>query len=76
MIEAGGGGKERLIPTPGGKKAGRRPDILYRTPDGQLRGRNVGKTMADGSPVTREVDALNDLNGPGNLPTDFVPYDR
>ena len=57
-------------------KGGRRPDILYRTPDGQLRGRNVGKTMADGSPVPREVDALNDLNGPGNLPTGFVPYDR
>ncbi|MFV8751899.1 SpvB/TcaC N-terminal domain-containing protein [Nannocystaceae bacterium ST9] len=75
-IEAGGGAKERLVKTPGGKKSGRRPDIIYRTPDGQLRGRNVGRTNADGSPVTREVDALEDLNGPGKLPTDFVPYDR
>ena len=75
-ILAGGGGREQLIRTPGGVKNSRRPDVLYRTPDGQLRGRNVGKTMADGSPVPREVDALNDLNGRGKLPTDFVPYDR
>jgi len=76
ILRGGGREKEQLIPTPGGKKSGRRPDILYETPDGQLRGRNVGKTKADGTPVTREVDALDDLNGPGGLPTDFVPYDR
>lgn len=76
IIAGGGIEQERLIQTPGGIKSGRRPDILYRTPAGELRGRNVGRTKADGTPVTREVDALNDLNGPGKLPTDFVPYDR
>lgn len=76
ILRGGGREKEQLIPTPGGKKSGRRPDILHRSPDGQLRGRNVGKTKADGTPVPREVDALDDLNGPGGLPTDFVPYDR
>src|SRR5262249_15889547 len=74
----GGGGEERekLMPTPGGTKEGRRPDILYRTPRGELRGRNVGRTNANGKAVRREVEALEDLNGPGELPTDFVPYDR
>ncbi|HEX5745450.1 MAG TPA: SpvB/TcaC N-terminal domain-containing protein [Archangium sp.] len=76
IIAGGGRAKERLIPTPGGSKSGRRPDILYETPDGKIQGRNIGKTKADGSPVPREVDALNDLNGPGGVPTDFVPYDR
>jgi hypothetical protein len=76
IVAGGGRAKERLIPTPGGHKAGRRPDILYETPDGTLRGRNVGRTRADGTPVTRETQAPDDLNGPGGVPTDFVPYDR
>ncbi|HSP79829.1 MAG TPA: hypothetical protein VLQ93_14955, partial [Myxococcaceae bacterium] len=76
IIAGGRKEKERLIPTPSGKKSGRRPDILYETPDGTLKGRNVGKTRADGSPVKREAEALDDLNGPGKTPTDFVPYDR
>jgi hypothetical protein len=76
-IEAGGGRTphlpERVIQTPGGHRSTRRPDILYRTPEGELRGINVGRTRADGTPVRREVRALEDLNGPGNLPTIFVP---
>jgi hypothetical protein len=76
-ILAGGGEKpEVLVRTENGTKSGRRPDIIYRTPDGTLRGLNVGRTLADGSPVPREAEALDDLNGPGKLPTDFVPYDR
>jgi hypothetical protein len=66
---------EKLIPTPGGIKEGRRPDILFRTKLGELRGRNVGHIDAAGNPNTRETDALNDLNGPGALPTDFVPLE-
>lgn len=76
IVAGGGKRKEQLIETRGGHKTGRRPDILYETPDGSLRGRNVGRTRADGSPVKREAEALEDLNGPGGLPTDFVPYDR
>jgi len=41
---------------------------------GAQRGVNVGKTKADGTPVTREQKALDDLNGPGALPTTFEPY--
>jgi hypothetical protein len=82
LIEAGGGkiiaggGKlpEQLIPTPGGVKGGRRPDILFETENGVLRGRNIGKVDANGNPIKRELDALRDLNGPGGIPTDFVPY--
>jgi RHS repeat-associated protein len=76
ILAGGGRSKERLIPTPGGEKGGRRPDILYETPEGELRGRNVGKVDAQGNAVPREQAAMRDLNGPGGLPTDFVPYNK
>jgi hypothetical protein len=75
-IESGGGGTEEVIKTRGGQKQSRRPDIVYRTPSGERRGVNVGKTMKDGRPVPRERSALDDLNRYGGLPTTFVPYDR
>ncbi len=71
----GGDRGEKLVSTIGGTKEGRRPDIIYQTPDGKLRGRNVGKTNADGTPVKREKEALDDLNNHSEYPTDFVPYD-
>ena len=71
-ILAGGNRKpEILIPTPGGKKRGRRPDIIYQMPGCSPCAENVGWTKADGSPVPREVDAMNDLNNNG-MPTKFV----
>ncbi|MEZ4300425.1 MAG: hypothetical protein R3B70_36105, partial [Polyangiaceae bacterium] len=76
VVAGGGRAKELVVKTPGGHRSARRPDIVYETSDGALRGRNVGRTRSDGSPVKREVEALEDLNGPGGLPTDFVPYDR
>lgn len=77
VVVAGGRTKpERLVKTEGGKKSGRRPDIIYKTPDGARRGRNVGRTNADGTPVKREAEALDDLNKHSDTPTDFVPYDR
>ncbi len=77
-ILSGGGGelREKLVKTPGGLKSGRRPDTTFKTPEGAERGRNYGKTNADGTPVKREQEALDDLNKDGKLPTDFVPYDR
>jgi len=76
ILAGGGKAPEKLIDTTGGGKNGRRPDIIYEKPDGSWGAVNVGKTKADGTPVPREVKALEDLNGPGGLPTDFVPYDR
>ncbi len=72
-VIAGGGGKERLIPTPCGAKSGRRPDILYTDRLGKERAVNVGKNGRDGQPVTRERQAMSDLNGAG-VPTTFIPY--
>jgi uncharacterized protein RhaS with RHS repeats len=67
---------EAVIPTPGGYKQARRPDVLYQTPGGNRQGVNVGKTRANGTPVKRETEALNDLNKRGGVATDFIPYDR
>ncbi|WHI49544.1 RHS repeat-associated core domain-containing protein [Microbulbifer sp. MLAF003] len=74
VLAGGGQLKEKLIPTPGGHKSGRRPDILYKDCEGNLCGTNVGKTKADDSPIKREQQALDDLNGAG-LPTTFQKYD-
>ena len=74
IIAGGGRLPEKLIETKGGYKNGRRPDILYLTQSGNRRGINVGRTTAKGDPVPREVKALEDLNGPGGVPTIFVPY--
>jgi hypothetical protein len=75
-IIAGGGIKpERLIDTPGGFKGGRRPDILVQRPDGSQYGINVGRQTTSGSPVTREVKAIQDLEGAG-IPMHFVPYNH
>ena len=74
VIAGGGRTPEQAVKTPGGTKDTRRPDILYRDAEGTKRGVNVGRTKADGTPVKREVEALKDLNGPGQLPTSFEPY--
>jgi RHS repeat-associated protein len=75
ILAGGGRAPEKAIPTPDGNKGSRRPDVLYKTPDGTIKGLNVGRTKADGSPVTREQKAKDDLNGAG-VETDFIPYDR
>jgi len=73
---AGGSKDEKLWPTLGGEKSGRRPDLLMKDNDGKPYGIQVGKTDKNGNPVKREKDSLNDLNIHGNLPTEFCPYDR
>lgn len=76
IIAGGGEKKEKLVKTPGGIKSGRRPDTIIETPAGKRQGRNYGRTKADGTPIKREQEALDDLNKYGDTPTDFVPYDR
>ena len=77
IIAGGGRGypPEAVIPTPGGGKGSRRPDILVQRPDGSLYGINVGKTTANGAPIKREVEALYDLEDVG-IPMYFVGYDK
>ena len=61
-VQSGGGVKrETLISTPGGQKQGRRPDIIIELEDGKKVYGNVGRTKADGTPVLREISAMNDL---------------
>ena len=49
--------------------------LKYADVAAQPRG-TLGKVNAQGQPVPREQSALSDLNGPGGLPTDFVPYNK
>jgi len=65
--------REAVIPTPGGFKSSRRPDILVQRPDGSIYGINVGRQKRNGAPVKREALALWDLEGAG-IPMYFVPY--
>ncbi|MNR36194.1 hypothetical protein D3C85_1540910 [compost metagenome] len=62
MIAGGGMEKERLISTPGGTREGRRADIVIKDKDDRLIYGQVGRTKVDGTPVSREVKAIEDLS--------------
>lgn len=64
--------KPETLHKTGGLK-NRRPDIVA-TKNGQTKIVNVGKTKADGSPIKREQQAIDDLS---NIYDDieFIPYD-
>ncbi len=75
VVAGGGLEPEVVIPTPGGKKEGRRPDVIIENETtGAQRGVNVGKVDKDGKPIKREQEALDDLNNHGGIPTTFEPY--
>jgi RHS repeat-associated protein len=76
IIAGGGRLPEKTIPTPGGYKSKRRPDILYKDPKENVKAENIGRTNADGTPVKREREAKDDLDNKAGLPTDFSPYDQ
>jgi len=77
MEHVNGGSKtEMVVDTPGGGKSQRRPDIVMRRPDGTLYYENVGRNRADGTPVPREVAALNDLEAALGIRPTFTPYVR
>lgn len=73
---AGGNLPEEVIPTPGGRKTCRRPDITMTRLDGSTYRENVGRTLADGSPVPREVSALDDLEAAIGTRPGYMAYDR
>jgi Pretoxin HINT domain len=81
IVDAGGvivaGGQreaEKLISCKGGKKGGRRPDIIAKDANGKTFGVNVGKTDRHGRAIPREQQALDDLNGFSPIPTTFRGY--
>ncbi len=73
---AGGSLPEEVIPTPGGCKTCRRPDITMTGPDGTMYRENVGRSLANGSPVPREVSALDDLEAALGTRPGYTAYDR
>jgi len=71
---SGGSMKEEYVPTPGGLKSSRRPDITFRNKKtGELYRENVGKKKFSGEPVKREAGAIEDLEKVGPKPN-FTPY--
>jgi hypothetical protein len=73
----GGDLKEEYIPTPGGAKSARRPDITFRNRiTGEYYRENVGKTYENGDPIKRETDALNDLQRQTGKRPKFTAYDK
>ena len=66
--------KEEFIRTPGGVKSARRPDITMRAPDGTIYRENVGLTYADGTPISRETSALDDLESVLCVRPGFTAY--
>ena len=69
--------REAVRPTPGGMLGSRRPDILVEKPDGSQYGINIGlQSNRTGAPVTREVQAIDDLETFGGLPMHFVAYNK
>ncbi len=74
-IDAGGGGPEKRVNTPGGKSAYRYPDIESTDPAGGKHYTNVGRTNQSGKPLPREQNALQDLENTGKS-THFVPIEK
>ncbi len=74
--EAGGSRTEESIVTGGGFKSRRRVDITMARPDGSLYREQVERTMRDGSPVSREKKALDDIEKATGHRPGFTPYDR
>ncbi len=73
--EGGGEKKEEVIRTPGGKKSSRRPDITMKSPEtGEEYRENVGRTTSSGEPVSREREALDDIEGAKGVRPGFTPY--
>jgi RHS repeat-associated protein len=67
--------KEDFIPTPGGHKSARRPDITFTNKKtGEKYYENVGKKDAAGGPITRERNAIEDIEGETGVSVAFTPY--
>ena len=73
----GGDKTEFTIDTPSGAKSSRRMDITFQNKRTmELRHENVGRTNADGTPVKREKQALDDVERETGQRPGYTPYDR
>jgi hypothetical protein len=65
--------KEVRIPTPNGAKSSRWVDVVG-TRNGETRMYQIGRQNMDGTPVAREVQALDDIEGATGIRPNFLPY--
>jgi hypothetical protein len=72
----GGTLPEEIVQIPdGGYRSIRRPDITFRNRvSGEYYRENVGRTYANGQPIRREVEALDDLERATGHRPKFTPY--
>jgi RHS repeat-associated protein len=69
--------REVEIKTPGGNKEKRFVDVEGRDPKtGEVRQVQVGKVNKDGTPVSRETKALDDIEKATKKRPEFVPYNQ
>ncbi len=73
-ITGGGGGREVAVPTPGGKKSRRFPDISAEGPDGRPYYENIYKPTRTGGIPKREIDAAKDIEKATGIPVVLTPY--
>jgi hypothetical protein len=74
-VHVGGGTiTEETIQTPNGTKTRRRADITFDRQDGTSYREQVGKQDSKGEPVTREKQALDDIEGATGERPGFTPY--
>lgn len=73
----GGTLKEEIVRMKSGEYSYRRPDITFKNQKtGQVYRENVGRTDAEGKPIQREREALDDLQRATGERPGFTPYDR
>jgi RHS repeat-associated protein len=65
--------KEVRIPTPNGAKSSRWVDVVG-TRGSETRMYQIGRQNLDGTPVAREAQALDDIEGATGIRPNFVPY--
>ncbi len=65
--------REVRVPTPNGAKSSRWVDVVG-TKNGETRMYQIGRQNMDGTPVAREVQALDDIEGATGIRPNFLPY--
>ena len=65
--------REVRILTPNGAKSSRWVDVVG-TRNGEVRMYQIGRQNLDGTPVAREVEAADDIEGAAGLRPNFLPY--
>jgi len=69
--------QEKYIPTENGAKGYRFADVYGKNNStGEVRMYQVGRTNANGTPVSREVQAMDDIQGATGIRPQFIDYNN